>query len=357
LVHHPAEMKKISVVGAGALGTLVGGLIQHAQPAIETVLFGRGPHLRAMQQRGSAELRGPWGVYQVKVNATEDVGQIAGSDLILFTVKSQDTKAAAALVADVCGEAVIVSLQNGINQRELLRYFSPARLVVGMTTTNMTSLEPGIVEFHRNGVSVLGPAASEVSSETIAFAQRALSSSSLRFTTDLSILGAQYNKLLFNTMGYASVLSASDFIREGLLHRGWRRNVAIPLLDEGMRVLERAGIKLHKVPGGSDVLRLRKVMGMLNLPGLDFFSKMAIGLFNPPRIVFSVYQDLHRQRPTEIDYVNGEIVRLATDCGIDAPFNREVVRAIRELEAGGGKRFFAAHEVIERFANLAGGPR
>jgi 2-dehydropantoate 2-reductase len=351
-VNSLGEVKKISVVGAGALGTLVGGLIKHHLPAIEIVLVGRGPHLHAMKNAGNALLRGPWGSYTVPVMATEDSESVRGSDLVLFTVKTQDTKQTAKAFADVCGQAIIVSLQNGINQRELVKFFRHDRLLVGMTATNMTSLEPGIVEFHRNGVSVIGPATTNVSPETLERAKRILSLSKLRFEVDNTIMGVQYNKLLFNTMGYASVLSASDFIRDGLINTGWRKNIAIPLLDEGMRVLKTAGIELRRAPGGSDVIRLRKVMRLLNTPGMDAVAKTAIGLLNPPRLVFSVFQDLKRKRPTEIDFVNGEIVRLAEESGCEAPYNHKVVQAIHELERSEEIRFLEHQKVIDRFREL-----
>lgn len=346
------EIRKVSVVGAGALGTLIGGLIKHHHPTTEVVLVGRGPHLQAMQEKGTAELRGSWGVRSAKVHATEDPEAIRDSNLVLFTVKTQDTKHAAEVYAPLCGNAVVVSLQNGINQRELVNHFRNDRLLVGMTATNMTSLEPGVVEFHRDGVSVIGPATDKVSKDTLQFAHKILSLSGMWFEIDDQILGVQYNKLLFNTMGYASVLSASDFIRDGLLSSSWRKNIAIPLLDEGMRTLKAAGITLKKAPGGSDVIRLRKIMSLLNIPGLNFVANTVIKIFNPPRLVFSVYQDLKRQRPTEIDYVNGEIVRLANELGVDAPFNAEVVKAIHELEASGGQAFLTHSQVVERFTRL-----
>lgn len=346
------ENKKISVIGAGALGTLFAGLIKKHQPSSDIVLVGRGDHLKAMQQRGVAELRGNWGVYSVPVHATEDPEAVRGSDLVLFTVKTQDTRDAAAKFADACGRAIVVSLQNGINQRELVHFFPHDRLLVGMTTTNMTSLEPGIVEFHRNGVSVIGPATDQVTVETVGQARQILALSGLRFEEERLILGIQYNKLLLNTMGYASVMSAADLIREGLLDSDWRNNLAIPLLDEGMNILKKAGVQLNKTRGGADVLLVRRLMRFLKFPGVNTISRPLVNIFKPPRIVFSVYQDLRRKRPTEIDYVNGEIVRLAKEIGVEAPFNAEVVRVIHELEATGGQNFLSHQQVIERFSKL-----
>jgi len=351
-VNCQGQTKKISVIGAGAVGTLFAGLIKQNQPNVEIVLVGRGAHLKAMQKRGVAELRGPWGIYKAPVHATEDPEALRDSDLVLFTVKTRDTRDAAEKFADACGRAILVSLQNGINQRELLRFFPHDRLLVGMTTTNMTSLNPGIVEFHRNGVSVIGPATKQVPKETLQHAHRILTTSGLWFEAEESILGVQYNKLLINTMGYASVLSAADLIQECIMKSGWRNNLAIPLLDEGMRVLMAAGINLRRTPGAADAIRMRKMMSLLNIPTVNPIARPVVRMLKPRRIVFSVFQDIKLQRPTEIEYVNGEIVRLANEHGCDAPYNEEVVRAIHELENMRGQNFFEHQQVIDRFAQL-----
>lgn len=345
-------VKKISVIGAGALGTLVGAFIKRYRPDLDVMLICRGPHLKALQERGYAELRGSWGSYQIPIAASNQPEAIADSDLVLFTVKTQDTEATAKQYVDLVGEATIVSLQNGINQRVLRNYFRNDRLLVGMTATNMTTIEPGVVYLHRDGVSAIGPALPEVPASVAQQALEALSWSRLTFKLSDHILGIQYNKLLFNTMGYASALAAIDLIREGILYRPWRKNLAIPLIEEGMRVLRGADIQLQKAPGGSDVIRLRRLMHVLNTPGLDTLVRSVSGLFNPPRLVFSVTHDIAKGRPTEIDYVNGEIVTLANQSGQSAPYNTAVVEAVKSLEARDDRTFFTRDEIVERFRQL-----
>ncbi|MCM2369155.1 ketopantoate reductase family protein [Aporhodopirellula aestuarii] len=346
-------MKKISVIGAGAIGAMFGGLIKRHNPNLEVVMIARGDHLAAMQDRGTVELRGDWGKYDVPVTASSEPSAITGSDLVLFTVKTQDTAATAERFAESIGDAVVVSLQNGINQRILSKFLRPDRLLVGMTATNMGIIAPGVIDCTRRGVSVIGAASADVPAEIVDHAAQTLSSSGLPVEASDSILGVQYNKLLFNTMGYASVLSATDFLRDGIFNRTWRTSVAMPILDEGFRVLEAAGIPLQKASGGSDVIRLRRLMRMLAVPGLDNVVRMiARGPLAPPRLVFSVYQDLLRGRPTEIEFVNGEIARLANECGVNAPYNAEVVRMVHEMERSTEKKFMSREEVAEHFRSL-----
>jgi len=348
-----SSIKKVSVIGAGAIGAMFGGLIKRHDPSIEVVLIARGEHLAAMQNRGHVQLRGDWDVADVPVTASSDPAAVEGSDLILFTVKTQDTEETARRFADHFGDSVVVSLQNGINQRMLSQFVREDRLLVGMTATNMAIVEPGVIDCTRRGVSVIGAASDAVPAVMVERARRTLDSSGLPVESSDVILGVQYNKLLFNTMGYASVLSATDFLRDGIFNRRWRTSVAMPILAEGFRVLEAAGIRLEKASGGSDVIRLKRLMGWLGVPGLDRFVRtIARGPIAPPRLVFSVYLDLVRGRSTEIDFVNGEIVRLAREAGVEAPYNAEVMRRVHEMEAAEKNHFLSREEIARVFRSI-----
>jgi 2-dehydropantoate 2-reductase len=252
------------------------------------------------------------------------------------------------------GRAVVVSVQNGISQRLLAGHVSPKRLVVGMTATNMAICEPGVVSLQRNGITVIGAGTEETPPAVVEQAEAVLAKSRLPVRSERNILGVQYNKLLMNTIGYASVLSDSDFITEGILDRGWRRAVAMPVLAEGLRVLDTAGIGLVRTPGLSDVLRFRRLLATIDAPPVGAVLRFVLTrLTAPKRIVYSLYQDLARGRKTEIDFVNGEIVRLAATHGTEAPRNATVVQMVRELERREPGRFFSREDVVSRFEKIA----
>ena len=346
--------KKFSVVGAGALGTILGGLIKHHRPDLDVVLVTRGEHCRQIRQTGQVVLHGPWGQCSPEVTATTDVKEIADSDLVLFTVKSQHTAETARQIAPVLGDATLVSLQNGVNQRELRPSVRADRLLVGMTATNMAITSPGEVTLQRNGLSMIGSPDNVCPSAIVQAARDLLAISGLPFETSDQILGIQYNKLLLNTMGYASVLSDSDFITDGILFGPWRRHVALPLLNEGLTVLEAAGIHLGRTSGMSDVLRFGRLLRALNTPGIDGPARWVVKqLVRAKKLVYSVYQDLVRGKPTEIDYINGEIVRLAGECGVSAPYNGLVVQMIHDLEKRPSDQFPTHEQVIARFRELS----
>jgi len=344
---------KVTVLGAGAVGATVGGLIKLHDPTVDVLLYGRGEHNRQLQQAGRVMLNGVWGTRSVPIRASDEVSDVAGSDYVLVTVKSQGTEVALEKAAPFLGDAVVISLQNGINQQVLSRYVPQDRLLMGLTAMNMAVLEPGVVSLRRQGTTVIGPCSDDVPPETVKAAADVLRKSRLPVHAEPSILGAQYNKLLLNTMGYASVLSNSNFITEGILYRPWRRAVALPLLDEGMATLRQAGITLGRTPGLSDIFRFRNLLRLFGLPGVSPVVRLLLTRVLRPRpLIYSIYPDLMRGRKTEIDYVNGEIVRLAGEHGGHAPFNALVVEMVHQLGGQANVPWFPPDEVVARFARL-----
>jgi 2-dehydropantoate 2-reductase len=351
---------KVSVLGAGAIGSMLGGLLSRDAPDVEVVLIARGEHGRVLAERGTIVLIGPWGRQEVPITASADPSAVAGSMFVLVTVKSQDTESASAGAAPHWGDATIVSIQNGINDRRLATMVEPRRLVMGMTATNIALAEPGEVSLQLGGATIFGPPAGCQQAESLANSAAAaallsrIREPSLRFLSHPNAVGVRYNKLAINALGYASCLSASNFITEALADRAWRRAVGLPIVRECDRVFGQAGIELQRIPGVPSLRRLGRLMRRMNVPILG--PTIAFGarrLFNRRRIIFSLQQDLERCKPTEVDFVNGEMVRLAESVGTTAPINGLVCQLVRELEQRGDGTFFAADEVIHRFAALS----
>src|SRR5690606_13163182 len=113
------------VLGAGAIGSMFGGLLQQKAPDVEVLLVARGEHGRVLGERQAIMLVGPWGRHSVPIRSTTDVADIAGSDFVLVTVKSQATEEAARSAQPYWGEATVVSIQNGINDHVLGQFVPP----------------------------------------------------------------------------------------------------------------------------------------------------------------------------------------------------------------------------------------
>jgi 2-dehydropantoate 2-reductase len=351
---------KVSVLGAGAIGSMLGGLLAHDAPDVEIVLIARGEHGRVISDRGTIILDGPWGMREVSIATSSDPTAVAGSQFVLFTVKSQDTEAAANAAAPHWGDALVVSIQNGINDHRFARHVPPERLVMGMTATNVALVEPGRVSLQLGGATIVGPPVGSELSDQAELAAALLNRirwPSLTFVAHRNAVGVRYNKLAINALGYASCLSASNFITESLAHRDWRNTVGLPIVRECDGVFGRAGITLERIPGVPDLPKLERLMRRMNVPIVG--PAIAFGarrLFNRRPIIFSLQQDLARRKPTEVDFVNGEIVRLAGSVGASAPASALVVRLVRELEKRGDGTFFARDDVIRQFAELPVSP-
>jgi len=347
---------KLTVLGAGAVGATVGALIRFHDPTVDVLLFGRGEHSRQLQRAGKVVLNGASGTRSVPIRASDDVQAMAGSDFVLVTVKSQGTEEAIRQAAPYLGDAVVISLQNGINQQVLGRYVRRDRLLMGLTAMNMAVLEPGVVSLRRKGVTVIGPCFDDVPQRVVEAALDVLRKARLPTFAEDRILGAQYNKLLLNTIGYASVLSASNFFTEGILDRSWRNALALPILDEGLAILRQADLPLVRTPGLSDILRFRNLLRVFGLPGVSPLARFFITRVVRARpLIYSIYPDLVRGRKTEIEHVNGEIVCLAEKHGRRAPFNALVVEMVHQLEGQAEVQWFSHEEVISRFRALRDG--
>jgi 2-dehydropantoate 2-reductase len=122
---------------------------------------------------------------------------------------------------------------------------------------------------------------------------------------------------------------------------------------ECRRVFDRAGIELDNIPGIPNLPKLTRLMRLMNAPVVGKVVTIgARSLFERQPIIFSAQQDIQRRKPTEVEYVNGEITRLAESAQTSAPLNAQVVELVHELEVRGDGTFFTRQEVIDRFERI-----
>ena len=347
---------KVSFLGAGAIGSMFAALLKHYAPELDVLVVVRGAHGQAISETGEVQTVGPWGTRAVPLAWSFDPADVAGSDIVFVTVKSQGTAEALQQASAAIGDAIVVSIQNGINDPSYLSVLPAERIVMGMTTTNMAVLKPGSVSMQLDGCTLFGPPSGHddmtATQRTVELLKR-IQVPGLDFQSHPNITGIRYNKLTLNALGYASCLSASNFITEALFHRAWRHVVARSLVEECKRVYQAAGIELARIPGRSDLSQVEKLMLALDVPILSKVVQLGIkGKFERSPIVFSLYQDLHRGKPTEVDHINGQVVRLAESAGVPAPVNRELVAMTHELEQQPPATFFKRQDIIDRISKV-----
>ncbi len=330
-------------MGAGAIGCHVGGALALAGAGDgPIVLVGRermkqeldanGLHVVDLDGRSRAV---PGGRYVVAV----DPAALAEVDVVLCCVKSGATADAAESLAQVLRpDTLVVSFQNGVGNADLLR----ARLTnVLAGIVNFNVLAKGEGRFRR---ATSGPLFVERAADARAVALvRALRAAGFEVEQPSDIRGVQWSKLLLNLNNAVSALSDRP-TREIVLSSAYR-HVLASLIAESLAVLRVAGIR----PARIGPIPVRLVPHVLRLPSPLVRIVARAQLKIDPEARSSMWEDLTRGRRTEVEHLNGEIVRLAESVGAPAPLNRRIVELVHEAErAGAGSPRLSAEALWAR---------
>ncbi|WP_257388327.1 2-dehydropantoate 2-reductase [Tahibacter caeni] len=323
-------MANIAVMGAGSIGCYVGGRL--AAAGSDVVFVGRerlGRELAAhglqlSDYRGWRHRLGPQDlVYATTAAAAADAA------LVLVTVKSAATAAAAQELARVLRrDAVVVSLQNGLGNAAVLREALTTQTVLaGMVPFNVVHRGDGV--FHQGTEGEL-----EVEDHVrLAPFAAAFAAAGLPLRVHADLLPVQWAKLLLNLNNPVNALSDLP-LKTQLSQRAFRRCLALAQ-REGLELLAAAGIvpaQLTRVPAAwiPRVLALPDVLFRLVAGGMLAIDPLARS---------SMWEDLQAQRATEVDWINGEVVRLAERLGRPAPVNARLVALVHAAEQGGRRRW------------------
>ena len=246
-----------------------------------------------------------------------------------MTVKSAATQTAAADIAKFARpDALIISLQNGIGNDVVLRSAAARNSVLaGMVRFNVVHRGDG--RFHQGSEGGLDVARHAALVPFLGAFERA----GLPLTEHDDIAAVQWAKLLLNLNNAVNALSGLP-LKAQLAQRGYRRCTALAQ-EEGLRVLAAANIR----PAKLTLLPPDWIPRVLRLPDAWFRRIAARMLAIDPLARSSMQDDLAANRKTEVDWLNGEIVRLAQRVRRAAPVNRKLVELIRAAEAGEQRRW------------------
>lgn len=314
--------KSISVAGAGSIGCFVGGMLRAGGHPVS--LLAR-PRLIEDVNRHWLKVTSFEGIEHrltpAEIKLSDDPAAIfAGADIILVTVKSDDTAEIADLIArHAAKNAVIVSLQNGTGNVSVLRDALPDHdVLAGMVPFNVLSLGEG--HFHR---ATSGDILLEKDDPDIA---KLLSRPELVFRSVDDIEGVQWGKLLINLNNALNALSGLP-LRDQLAQRSWRTLFA-DQMREALAVIKAEGI----APLSTTPLPASFTPFILKLPDA-LFTRIAASMVKiDPKARSSMWEDLQRGRRTEIGHLQGLIVTLAERHGLKAPLSARIVALIRNAE-------------------------
>ena len=317
---------KIAVLGAGSIGCFIGGAWQAS--GLPVTFIGRPRLSQDIDRHGLTisdysgwEVRLPPGGVDYRCGPEA----LDCADVIIVAVKSGDTAGAAAEI-DRHGRdgATVISFQNGISNVEALEQGLKGRFEVarGMVGYNVVYLGDG--RFHK---AVAGDLWTESRAATKELSDRVgVGPAALKLSEDM--LGLAWGKLLINMNNAVNALSGRTLLGE-LQKRDYRR-VFAAAVREGLRLLSRAEIEPAKVGPVAFPLLVRILESPDWLFNNFFFQAWKID----PSARSSMSDDLTIGRKTEVDYLNGELIRLAARLRMGAPVNRAIVELVHSAEGG-----------------------
>jgi 2-dehydropantoate 2-reductase len=301
----------VAVVGAGAVGCYYGGLLARAGAAV--TLIGRQPHVQAIARDGLL-LETTRFTERVAVRATESIDAARGAQLVLFCVKSNDTEAAArALAPCLEPEAIVLSLQNGVDNVERLsaHVAAPAYAAVVYMAASMAG--PGHVRHAGRGELVIGAIGAEAQAAARPALEQVaawLRQAGIGCTVSDNVEGDLWAKLLINCAYNAiSALGRARYRRIGASPAALR--VMADAVGEVVAVAQAAGVRLPEADPFEAARRISETMA---------------------QATSSTAQDIARGRRTEIDHLNGYVVRRGEAVGVAVPVNRTLHALVRLLE-------------------------
>lgn len=300
---------QVTIIGAGAMGSLFGGLLHRAGNAV-TLVDVRAEHVAALRRRDLV-IEEPGGSrISVRVPATTDAGDALAADLFLLSVKTPFTAAALRPFAGrIPAQALVLTLQNGIGNDEAIARALGKRIHValGVTAHGAAASGPNVIRHQSTGPTIIGLPDGRRTPELEAVAAR-FTEAGIATRTTRHIYEHVWQKLIVNVG--INALTALANLPNGELF-------ADP---------ELAGLVRRLVGEAATVMRAEGVPAPPRDP-VEFVRAVAVATKGDRS---SMLEDVSAGRRTEIDAINGAIVRLGDRHGVDVTANRVVTALVHQ---------------------------
>ncbi|MFB2599147.1 ketopantoate reductase family protein [Herbiconiux sp. P17] len=323
---------RIAVIGAGAVGGVIAALADRA--GHELTVTARGAQLDAVQRRG-LHLTGHWGEHTARPRASAALEE--RPELAVLTVKAQDADAALAENAPFLDGVPLVVVQNGLGGAEAAASQLPTSPVVGGLALFAASyLSPGEVSITTPAATYLGlPAVATTTPEADREAALRLATGTLGgfmpIETTVNFAGAQWTKLIVNQVNALPAITGLS-VQETIADPGLRA-VLTASMREAVGVARARGVHFETLLGLSDpLLRLFAAAPRPLAQLLPRLMARRVGATPNPG---STLQSIRRGQLTEIDHLNGAVVREARAAHLEAPINARLVALVHRVEAEG----------------------
>lgn len=325
---------RIGVIGAGAVGGAIAALLARGGHDVEVTA--RGAHLAAIQA-GGIRMSGAFGDFTAAVTAAEQLTR--GPELAFVTTKAQDSVEAIRQNLALLRGIPVVLVQNGLDGLDSARAAAPRSDIIGGLAMFATSyLEPGTVKITTGGSIYLGGDAHD-GDVPARYAQ-----SVLQPVIDVTVVpnfrGAQWTKLVVNMMNALPAVTGLP-VQEVISDRRLRR-ILTASLRETVRTGLASQVRFESMQGLTHGrLRLFAALPLWAGQVIPLLMRARLGPVPNPG---STLQSIRRGQSTEIDHLNGAVVRAAAAIGRQAPVNAALVELVHRVEDTG--KFVPVPEVI-----------
>ena len=300
---------RVAVVGAGAVGGYFGGML--ARAGIPVVLIGRPSFVEAVRRSG---LRIDSIRFQETVHpdAATELAAAAGADVVLFSVKTTDTVPVSKQLAAILPQgSLVVSMQNGVNNAEVIREASGINALPAVVYVAASVPAPGTVKHLGRGDIVVGSQDGRIGPLAEIFA-----AATIPCRISENIEGELWTKLVWNCA--LNAVSALGRVTYGeIIANGDARRLVEAVVQETLSVARAKGV---------------------HPPGLEDAKAAVAGAFKVAEQMSgtrsSTAQDLVRGKATEIDSLNGYVARTGSQLGVPTPVNHALYTLIKLYETG-----------------------
>jgi 2-dehydropantoate 2-reductase len=315
---------KIAVIGCGAIGGLFLGYLTE-----------QGCDVRGVVRQYQKEILTSDGLFiegvrgEKKVSVNVDTRLKEQVDLAIFATKIDNLEESIQANGRFFQEACILTTQNGIKSDYIVREYFPDHIVTGIVMFGATYYPPNRIVQNFDGDLILG----SMFGENIKNEGKVLQTLQYTFNVVMTknIRGAKYLKLFVNLnncfsglLGISMQEAFSDLEIAAL---------AFELNREAYRIIRGSRIKLASMPSYPKE-RIKSLISMDAVSGSILLSKVITSLSKEP-LYGSILQSIKRGQKSEIDYINGEIVRLSRTCRLSAPLNEKIVQLVHQVENSG----------------------
>lgn len=327
----------IAIIGAGAIGSVVAAYL--AKAGEDVVLIGRKDQVETIKRNG-LRVTGARGEENFPVQALTRLDR--EYDLVIFTVKTQDIEAAGVENQAFLKNCLVLSSQNGIQSDAILaRHFGKARIYSSIVMFGATYTKPGEVVFNFEGDWIIGKPFGPRDEKLDAIA--GVLNKGFNAVVSDNITGMKWLKLFVNFNNCIPALTGRS-MQETFADMDLCR-LSILLLKEGVGIIQKNGIQLVSLPK----FPAERIYGMANMP-LDqasgVINKTLTTLSKEP-LYGSILQSIMRGRTSEIDYINGQVLKMVRSPTEEAPLNARVVEMVHRVEQR--KKYFTVEEIKENF--------